>query len=147
MSFVARTSPGWTCRKCAQIAGFVELENLRSRTFLVRRFHLHFLATVFGKALIIGHLGDKIGYLCPKRLCSALSNAIQELLILARVSLSRGVAGKVYLSIQLSPGGKMGKCAMIIALVAGLSNSAFARDDGRYDNDPLKYWLEVLLLR
>ena len=33
----------------------------------------------------------------------------------------------------------MGKCAMIIALVAGLSNSAFARDDGRYD--------KVLLLR
>ena len=38
----------------------------------------------------------------------------------------------------------MGKCAMIIALVAGLSNSAFARDDGRYDNDPLKYWFDNL---
>jgi hypothetical protein len=69
--------------------------------------------------------------LATRKSASALSNAIQELLILARVSLSRGVAGKVYLSIQLSPGGKMGKCAMIIALVAGLSNSAFARDDGR----------------
>ena len=38
----------------------------------------------------------------------------------------------------------MGKCAMIIALVAGLSNSAFALDDDRYNNDPLKYWFDNL---
>jgi hypothetical protein len=54
------------------------------------------------------------------------------------------VAGKVYLSIQLSPGGKMGERVLIIALLAGLSNSAFARDDGRYANDPLKYWFDNL---
>jgi hypothetical protein len=35
---------------------------------------------------------------------------------------------------------------MIIALLAGLSNSAFARDDGRYANDPLKYWFDNLTI-
>jgi hypothetical protein len=38
----------------------------------------------------------------------------------------------------------MGKCAMTIALLAGLSNSAFARDDGRYANEPLKFWFDNL---
>jgi hypothetical protein len=30
----------------------------------------------------------------------------------------------------------MGKCAKVVALLVGLGNSAFARDDGRYANDP-----------
>jgi hypothetical protein len=30
------------------------------------------------------------------------------------------------------------------ALLAGRNNSAFARDDGRYANDPLKYWFDNL---
>ena len=34
----------------------------------------------------------------------------------------------------------MGDYAIVVALLVGLSNSAFARDDGRYVNDPLKYW-------
>jgi hypothetical protein len=34
---------------------------------------------------------------------------------------------------------KMGKYVFIVALMVGLSSSAFARDDGRYVNDPLKY--------
>jgi hypothetical protein len=38
----------------------------------------------------------------------------------------------------------MGKYATVIALLVGLSNSAFARDDGRYANDPLKYWFDNL---
>jgi hypothetical protein len=36
---------------------------------LVRRFCLQFLAMSFGQALIISHLGDKIGNLRPERLC------------------------------------------------------------------------------
>ena len=38
----------------------------------------------------------------------------------------------------------MGKCALVVALLVGLSTSAFARDDGRYANDPLKYWFDNL---
>ena len=38
----------------------------------------------------------------------------------------------------------MGKYAIVVALLVGLSNSAFARDDGRYANDPLKYWFDNL---
>jgi hypothetical protein len=38
----------------------------------------------------------------------------------------------------------MGKYATVIALLVGLSNSAFARDDGRYANDPLKTWFDNL---
>ena len=44
----------------------------------------------------------------------------------------------------LSTGGKIGKCALVVALLVGLSTSAFARDDGRYANDPLKYWFDNL---
>src|SRR6185312_7686039 len=44
----------------------------------------------------------------------------------------------------LSTGGKMGKYALVVALLMGLSHSAFARDDGRYANDPLKYWFDNL---
>ena len=40
--------------------------------------------------------------------------------------------------------GKIGKYAIVIALLVGLSNTAFARDDGRYANDPLKYWFDNL---
>src|SRR6516165_10048139 len=40
--------------------------------------------------------------------------------------------------------GKMGKYVTMVALLVGLSNSAFARDDGRYANDPLKYWFDNL---
>ena len=39
----------------------------------------------------------------------------------------------------------MGKCAIVVALLVGLSNSAFARDDGRYANDPFKYWFDDLV--
>ena len=38
----------------------------------------------------------------------------------------------------------MGKYAMVVALLVGLSNSAFARDDGRYANEPLKNWFDNL---
>ena len=38
----------------------------------------------------------------------------------------------------------MGKCAIVVALLVGLSNSAFARDNGRYADDPLKYWFDNL---
>jgi hypothetical protein len=38
----------------------------------------------------------------------------------------------------------MGKYAMVVALLVGLSNSAFARDDGRYANDTLKHWFDNL---
>jgi len=38
----------------------------------------------------------------------------------------------------------MGKYTLVVALLVGLSNSAFARDDGRYANDPLKYWFDHL---
>ena len=38
----------------------------------------------------------------------------------------------------------MGKYATVVVLLVGLSNSAFARDDGRYANDPLKYWFDNL---
>ena len=38
----------------------------------------------------------------------------------------------------------MGNYAIVVALLVGLSNSAFARDDGRYANDPLKYWFDDL---
>jgi hypothetical protein len=34
----------------------------------------------------------------------------------------------------------MGKYAIVIAFLVDLSNSAFARDDGRYANDPLKHF-------
>jgi len=40
--------------------------------------------------------------------------------------------------------GKMGKYAMVVALLVGLINSAFARDDGRYANDTLKHWFDNL---
>ena len=39
----------------------------------------------------------------------------------------------------------MAKYALVVALLVGLSDSAFARDDGRYANDPLKYWLTISL--
>ena len=38
----------------------------------------------------------------------------------------------------------MGKYAMVVALLVGLSNSAFPRDDGRYANDTLKHWFDNL---
>jgi hypothetical protein len=38
----------------------------------------------------------------------------------------------------------MGKYAIVVALLVGLTNLAFARDDGRYANDPLKYWFDNL---
>ena len=38
----------------------------------------------------------------------------------------------------------MGKYAMVVALLIGLSNSAFARDDGSYANDTLKHWFDNL---
>ena len=38
----------------------------------------------------------------------------------------------------------MGKYAIVVALLVGLSNSAFARDDGRYANDTLKHWFDNL---
>jgi len=38
----------------------------------------------------------------------------------------------------------MGKHATVVALLVGLINSAFARDDGRYANAPLKYWFDNL---
>ena len=38
----------------------------------------------------------------------------------------------------------MGKYALVVALLVGLSDLAFARDDGRYANDPLKYWFDNL---
>jgi hypothetical protein len=65
---------GWTRRKRAQIAGLVgELEELGSRTLLVRRFYLDFLTMFFREALIIGHLGDTIRHLRTKRLCDQFS--------------------------------------------------------------------------
>src|SRR5262245_25613760 len=73
--------------------------------------------------------------------CSELADAVQE--FLARMSVSRSARGKVYLPKNLrplSPGGKMGKYATMVALLVGLSHSAFARDDGRYANDTLKHW-------
>jgi hypothetical protein len=60
---------------------------------------------------------------------------------------SGSVRGKVYLLenlCSLSSGGKMGKYALVVALLVGLSDLAFARDDGRYANDPLKYWFDNL---
>jgi hypothetical protein len=38
----------------------------------------------------------------------------------------------------------MGKYALVVALLVGLSHSAFARDDGRYANDRLKHWFNNL---
>ena len=38
----------------------------------------------------------------------------------------------------------MGKYVTMVALLVGLSNSAFARDDGRYANDTLKHWFDNL---
>jgi hypothetical protein len=38
----------------------------------------------------------------------------------------------------------MGKCAIVVALLVDLTNSAFARDDSGYANDPLKYWFDNL---
>ena len=37
----------------------------------------------------------------------------------------------------------MGKYAIVVALLVGLSNSAFARDDGRYANDRLNIGLTI----
>ena len=38
----------------------------------------------------------------------------------------------------------MGKYALVVALLVGLSIAAFARDDGRYANDLLKHWFDNL---
>jgi hypothetical protein len=38
----------------------------------------------------------------------------------------------------------MGKYATLFALLVGLCDSAFARDDGRYADDPLRYWFDNL---
>jgi hypothetical protein len=38
----------------------------------------------------------------------------------------------------------MGKYATVVALLVGLSTSSFGRDDGRYANDPLKFWFDNL---
>jgi hypothetical protein len=38
----------------------------------------------------------------------------------------------------------VGKYVFMVALLIGFSGSAFARDDGRYTNDPLKYWFDNL---
>ena len=38
----------------------------------------------------------------------------------------------------------MGKYALVVALVVGLSISALARDNGRYADVPLKYWFDNL---
>ena len=38
----------------------------------------------------------------------------------------------------------MGKYALVVALLVGLSDSAFARDDGRYANELLKNWFDNL---
>ena len=38
----------------------------------------------------------------------------------------------------------MGGYVLVVALLVGLSNTAFAGDDGRYANDPLKYWFDNL---
>ena len=40
--------------------------------------------------------------------------------------------------------GKMGKHATVVALLVGLINSAFARDDGRYANESLRNWFDNL---
>jgi hypothetical protein len=37
----------------------------------------------------------------------------------------------------------MGKYALAVALLVGISDSAFARDDGRYANDPLSIGLTI----
>jgi hypothetical protein len=39
---------------------------------------------------------------------------------------------------------KMRKYFLLVALLLGLGSSAFARDDGRYANDPLKTWFDHL---
>lgn len=36
------------------------------------------------------------------------------------------------------------RVALLLGLVAGLANSALARDDGRFANSPLKPWFESL---
>jgi hypothetical protein len=38
----------------------------------------------------------------------------------------------------------MGRYVLVIALLVGLSDSAFARDDGRYADNSLKYWFDNL---
>ena len=38
----------------------------------------------------------------------------------------------------------MGKYALVVALLVGLSDLAFARDDGRYASDTLKHWFDNL---
>ena len=38
----------------------------------------------------------------------------------------------------------MGKYALVVALLVGLNDSAFARDDGRYANELLKNWFDNL---
>ena len=60
------------------------------------------------------------------------------------MSVSRSVRGKVYLLKMYARGGKMGKYALVVALLVGLCDSTFARDDGRYANDPLKHWFDNL---
>jgi hypothetical protein len=39
---------------------------------------------------------------------------------------------------------KMRTYVLLVALLLDLGSSAFARDDGRYANDPLKYWFDHL---
>jgi hypothetical protein len=66
------------------------------------------------------------------------------------MSVSRSVRGKVYLLkiyARFSTGGKMGKYALVVALLVGLSDSAFARDDGRYADNPLSYWFEIAVCK
>jgi hypothetical protein len=63
------------------------------------------------------------------------------------MSISRSVCGKLHLLkiyARFSKGGKMGKYVLVVALLVGLSDSAFARDDGRYADNPLKYWFDNL---
>jgi hypothetical protein len=58
---------------------------------------------------------------------------------------SRTVGRSVWQGIfKRYPGGKMGKYALVVALLVGLSDLAFARDDGRYASDTLKHWFDNL---
>ena len=63
-----------------------------------------------------------------------------------RMSVSRSVRGKVYLLKIYArfQRGKDGQVRDSGCVLVGLSNSAFARDDGRYANDPLKHWFDNL---
>jgi hypothetical protein len=62
------------------------------------------------------------------------------------MNISRSARRKVYLLEIYArfQRGKMGKYAIVVALLVGLSNLAFARDDGRYANGPLKHWFDNL---